>query len=163
MLLGELLVVVPAQAVDPVPDEPEFEPLEQLAPLGSAEAGEAVPASAQGNFRGAPGESDMFAKSVLRMPLRRVPERESTTRRVWANLDGSVTEAVYAQPVQVSDGAGAWRPVDLSLVAGGDGVWVPVAGPLGVALTGTSSGGVAVTSPNGRFVMRHEGGVGVGR
>jgi hypothetical protein len=104
----------------------------------------------------------MLAKSVLRMPLRRVPERESSNRRVWANLDGSVTEVVYAQPVQVGDGAGGWRSVDLSLVADGNGAWVPVAGPLGVVLAGAPSGGVAVTSPVGRFVMRHEGATGSG-
>ncbi|WP_249467068.1 DNRLRE domain-containing protein [Streptomyces fradiae] len=76
-------------------------------PLGPAEAADAP-----------------TAMLLARLQQRRIEitgERTDSTT-TWAEPDGTTTVEAHTGPIRVKDAKGAWRPIDMTLVATGDGV-----------------------------------------
>ncbi|MEU9984720.1 RHS repeat-associated core domain-containing protein [Streptomyces sp. NPDC050856] len=83
------------------------------------------------------------ARVAARLSGKRVEalSERTETSTTWVNKDGSLTTEIAAGPVRFTDAAtGAWRDVDLDLVAGPDGSVTPNAHPEGLRLAGKSGG-----------------------
>lgn len=79
------------------------------------------------------------ARVAARLSGKRVEalSERSETSTTWVNKDGSLTTELSAGPVRFEDGiTGAWRDVDLDLVAGAGGAVEPKAHPRGLRLAG---------------------------
>ncbi|WSJ47841.1 DNRLRE domain-containing protein [Streptomyces sp. NBC_01317] len=87
------------------------------------------------------------ARVAARLSGKRVEalSERTETSTTWANKDGSLTTELAAGPVRFQDDAtGAWRDVDLDLVANAEGDVEPKAHPRGLRLAGKT--GVPATS-----------------
>ncbi len=71
----------------------------------------------------------------------------TASMRTWANPDGTITSQVFSGPNWVVQSDGSWADLDTTLVASGDGTFVPVQTPMHVVVGDVGATSVASTSP----------------
>jgi RHS repeat-associated protein len=87
-----------------------------------------------------------------------VDAETTSTRKVFANPDGTRTAELATHPVRFKDPAGAWADIDLALAVGPDGTSAPKAASVSVRFGARADGPVAtLVTPAGAVALRHPG------
>jgi RHS repeat-associated protein len=73
------------------------------------------------------------------------------TETTYANADGTLTTETAAAPIRARDNSGAWKPVDLNLIASG-GHYVPKAAGAGLTLSLGGNDGLAGVTRKGKHL-----------
>jgi hypothetical protein len=79
-------------------------------------------------------------------------DQRTTTDRVLANPDGTVTVEKYAVPVRAHRSDGSWAPIDLTLRVEEDGKIRPAVSPVLTTLSGGADSTVGSVTSNGETV-----------
>ena len=161
-VLGVLVAGVTAVAPSPASAAPpKTKPATELPPLPTAVQPTVRPEN-PGDFTNPPpspaqlDEAIPTRKDAFDPATSRVLDDETTpTRKSYANPDGTRTDILTTRPTRYRDSQGRWRDIDLSLVAGTDGILAARAAERSPRLPARADGVTTVETDKGSFGFRH--------